>query len=156
MVVYCCFRCRRILRALRSALVMDMSLLPTYLYNLFNAKTAPKIQDEPISHNSDSSSAEQPIEIKGDQFTNQEATQLLNLKSTDLWALGLTTAIGGHYFAWNAGLTAGFGSFLIALFLIFTAYFTVVLCIAELSSALPFAGKKSTNFFSPLFCCYHK
>ncbi len=116
-----------------------MSLLPTYLYNLFNAKPAPKIQEEPGSHHSDSSS-DQAIEIKGDQFTNQEATQLLNLKGTDLWALGLTTAIGGHYFAWNAGLSAGFGSFLIALFLIFTAYSTVVLCIAELSSALPFAG----------------
>jgi len=122
---------------------MAMSLLPTYLYNLFNAKPAPKILDEPGSHHSDSSS-DQAIEIKGDQFTNQEATQLLNLKGTDLWALGLTTAIGGHYFAWNAGLSAGFGSFLIALFLIFTAYSTVVLCIAELSSALPFAG---TNYF---------
>ena len=121
---------------------MAMSLLPTYLYNLFNAKPTPKIQDEPASHNSDSTSADLAIEIKGDQFTNQEATQkLLNLKGTDLWALGLTTAIGGHYFAWNAGLAAGFGSFLIALFLVFSAYFTVVLCIAELSSALPFAGK---------------
>lgn len=119
---------------------MAMSLLPTYFYNLCRAKPTPKVQDEPASSNSDSS-VDRPIVIQGDQFANTEVTKLLNLKGTDLWALGLTTAIGGHYFAWNAGLTAGFGSFLIALFLVSTAYFTVVLCIAELSSALPFAGK---------------
>eukprot|EP01032_Pedospumella_encystans_P009833 gene9833-11545_t len=55
-------------------------------------------------------------------------------------ALGLTTAIGGHYFAWNVGLSIGFGGFLIVLFLVSTAYCSLVLCLAELSSALPFAG----------------
>jgi len=114
-----------------------MSLV-TSLVNMVSAKAPPKVSDE-NSHHSDST--EEAIDLKGDQFTNKEETQSLNLQSYDLIALGLTTAIGGHYFAWNAGLSAGFGSFLIALFLVSTAYYSVVLCIAELSSALPFAGK---------------
>lgn len=62
------------------------------------------------------------------------------LKDYDMWALGITIVIGGQYFAWNAGLSAGFGSFAIATGLIAIAYGCLILCIAELSSALPFAG----------------
>lgn len=114
-----------------------MSLLTSFL-NMVSATSPPKVMDENSRH---SDSSDEAIDLKGDQFANKEEAQLLNLQSYDLIALGLTTAIGGHYFAWNAGLSAGFGSFLIALFLVSTAYYSVVLCIAELSSALPFAGK---------------
>eukprot|EP01032_Pedospumella_encystans_P009646 gene9646-11338_t len=52
--------------------------------------------------------------IKGDQFSSKNDEQCdINLTSTDMIALGLTTAI---------------------------AYYCLVLCVAELSSALPFAG----------------
>lgn len=111
---------------------------------MVSAKPPPKVMDESSQH---SDSSEEAIDLKGDQFSNKEEAQLLNLQSYDLIALGLTTAIGGHYFAWNAGLSAGFGSFLIALFLVSTAYYSVVLCIAELSSALPFAGSYSFRVF---------
>ena len=37
-------------------------------------------------------------------------------------------------------MSIGFGGFLIALFFISTGYYCLVLCISELSSALPFAG----------------
>jgi ethanolamine permease len=57
-----------------------------------------------------------------------------------MWALGITIVIGGQYFAWNAALVAGFGSFIIATALIATGYLCLSLCIAELSSGLPFAG----------------
>lgn len=102
-----------------------------------------------------SESSEEALDIKGDQFNgNAEEITSLNLTSYDMWALGLTTAIGGHYFAWNAGLKIGFGGFLIALGLISTAFVSLVLCIAELSSALPFAGNKitSTVQFMPNLC----
>ena len=90
----------------------------------------------------ESSDSGEVIEIKGDQFSNKsDEVTSLSLTSLDMIALGLTTAIGGHYFAWNAGLSIGFGGFLISLFLIASAYYTLILCIAELSSALPFAGK---------------
>jgi len=92
----------------------------------------------------ESSDNSEIIEIKGDQFSNKsDEVTSLNLTSIDMIALGLTTAIGGHYFAWNTGLSIGFGGFLISLFLIASAFYTLVLCIAELSSALPFAGTRS-------------
>jgi len=97
--------------------------------------------DDRSSH---SDSTMEAMEIKGDQFgENKEEISSLNLTSYDMWALGLTTAIGGHYFAWNVGLSVGFGNFLIALFLVATAFVSLVLCIAELSSALPFAGEQA-------------
>ncbi len=97
---------------------------------------------ETLSDDRSSSSTEEVLDIQGDQFNeNKEEVSKLNLNCYDMWALGLTTAIGGHYFSWNEGLRIGFGGFLIALFLISTAYFCLILCIAELSSALPFAGK---------------
>ena len=104
------------------------------------ARSVETLSDDPSSHNSDST--EEVLDIKGDQFSgNNESTSVFNLTSWDMVALGLTTAIGGHYFAWNEGLVIGFGGFIIALFLISTAYYSLVLCMAELSSALPFAGK---------------
>jgi len=63
-----------------------------------------------------------------------------SLKVRDMWALGITIVIGGQYFAWNAALVAGFGSFFIATMLISIAYLCLSLYIAELSSGLPFAG----------------
>ena len=98
---------------------------------------------ETQSDDRSSSSTEEVLDLQGDQFgDNKEEISQLNLSYYDMWALGLTTAIGGHYFAWNEGLVIGFGGFFVALFLISTAYLSLVLCMAELSSALPFAGNK--------------
>jgi len=58
----------------------------------------------------------------------------------DVWALGITVVIGGQYFSWNAGYSAGFGSYLIGTILIGSAYLCLCLCTSELTSALPFAG----------------
>jgi len=93
-------------------------------------------------HEHSSVSHNDVIDIRGDQFDGREKADvdLLNLKYTDLWALGLTTAIGSHFFSWSYGLSAGFGSFIVALAFMSTAYFCLILCISELSSALPFAG----------------
>ena len=58
----------------------------------------------------------------------------------DIWALGITIVIGGQYFAWNAGLSAGFGSFALCLLFIGTAYICLILSTSEITSGLPFAG----------------
>jgi amino acid transporter len=58
----------------------------------------------------------------------------------DIWALGITIVIGGQYFSWNAGLTAGVGTYTIALSLIAAAYICLCFCTSEITSALPFAG----------------
>jgi ethanolamine permease len=58
-----------------------------------------------------------------------------------LWALGVAAVISGDFFGWNYGLaTGGFGGLLIATVFMAIMYVCMVLCIAELSTALPFAG----------------
>ena len=58
-----------------------------------------------------------------------------------LWALGVAAVISGDFFGWNFGLaTGGFGGLLVATVLMAIMYVCMVLCIAELSTALPFAG----------------
>ena len=58
-----------------------------------------------------------------------------------LWALGVAAVISGDFFGWNYGLaTGGFGGLLVATVLMAIMYICMVLCIAELSTALPFAG----------------
>jgi amino acid transporter len=54
--------------------------------------------------------------------------------------VGVALAIGGQFYAWNVGLTAGVGSFFISVWLVGTAYLCLVLCLAEMSSAVPFSG----------------
>ena len=77
------------------------------------ARSVEAMSDDRSSH---SDSTMEAMDIKGDQFgENKEEISSLKLTSYDMWALGLTTAIGGHYFAWNVGLAVGFGNFLMPL-----------------------------------------
>ena len=65
---------------------------------------------------------------------------LTQVSTFELYALGITIVIGGQYFGWNAGLSAGFGSFAISSFLMGIAYICLCLCVGEVTSAAPFAG----------------
>ena len=75
--------------------------------------------------------------------------------------LGITIVIGGQYFSWNAGLTAGLYCYFIAYLLISIGYITLCFCTAEISGALAFAGgaygiSRCTLGFFPGFligCC---
>jgi len=91
-----------------------------------------------ISTQSDSS-GDEVIDLQGDQFQDSKDVGL-KLTSWDIWALGLSTTLGGHFYLWSAGLTTGFGGLVVQTFLIFTGYTVLMLCMAELASALPFAG----------------
>ncbi|KAG2761944.1 hypothetical protein JG687_00005829 [Phytophthora cactorum] len=79
----------------------------------------------------------------------------------DIFMLGITIVIGGQYFCWNAGISAGLWSFFIAYLLIGSAYITLCCCTAEITGALPFAGgayglARCTLGFYPAFmigCC---
>ncbi len=70
-----------------------------------------------------------------------------------LWALGVGAVISGDFFGWNFGLAAaGFGGLLIATVVIAVMYVCMVLCIAEMSTALPHAGgfySFTRNAFGP-------
>lgn len=103
------------------------------------------------------SSGEEVIDLRGDQFDESKVTGF-KLTSWDIWALGLSTTFGGHFYLWSLGLTTGFGGLVVQTFLIFTGYAVLLLCMSELSSALPFAGdyfkilvpRKSSNVSFPL------
>ncbi|KAH9163655.1 hypothetical protein LEN26_000394 [Aphanomyces euteiches] len=60
--------------------------------------------------------------------------------SFDLWAAGITIVIGGQYFSWNGGLTAGTLSYGIAMVMMGFAYICMGLCEAEIASMFPFEG----------------
>jgi ethanolamine permease len=68
------------------------------------------------------------------------ANAKLSLGLFDIWVLGITVVVGGQYFSWNAGLQAGFGSYLISTVFMGIAYIVLCICNAEVASALPFAG----------------
>ena len=75
-----------------------------------------------------------------EEQTELHVNKKLNLGIFDIWVLGITVVIGGQYFSWNAGLAAGFGSYLISTVLMGMAYVCLCICNAEVASALPFAG----------------
>ncbi len=61
-------------------------------------------------------------------------------KVWSLWALGVGAVISGHYSGWNLGMTNGFGSMLVALFIIAAMYWGLIFSLAEMSPALPHTG----------------
>eukprot|EP01040_Poterioochromonas_malhamensis_P006942 gene6942-7489_t len=58
----------------------------------------------------------------------------------DIWALGMTTVLGGVYYGWNEGLHAGFGSYLIAQVLMGIAFIILICSLAEIISTTSFSG----------------
>ena len=84
--------------------------------------------------------ASQTDSVEQSSDTNPNLEKKYFCTKYDIFILGITIVIGGQYFSWNAGLSAGLGSFLIATFLIGSYYYCLCLCLSELSSALPFAG----------------
>ena len=57
-----------------------------------------------------------------------------------MWALGVGAVISGHYSGWNFGLANGWGSMLVALFIIAAMYWGLIFSLAEMSPALPHTG----------------
>lgn len=96
-------------------------------------------QGDEVPSVSSTHSGNNEIEIHGDQLPSMTNKQL-KLQWWDMLALGISTTIGGHYFIWNVALLAGFGHFIVAYFIVASGYGMLALCMAELSSALPFAG----------------
>jgi ethanolamine permease len=58
-----------------------------------------------------------------------------------IWALGVSGVIPGEYSGWNYGLiTGGFGGMLVATLVVIVMYLGLCYSLAEMSSAMPFAG----------------
>ncbi len=58
----------------------------------------------------------------------------------------IVIVIGGQYFGWNYGLTCGFGGFAMSTLLVGIAFICLMLCLAEIASALPFSGYCDIGF----------
>jgi hypothetical protein len=61
---------------------------------------------------------------------------LVYAKPIHLWALGIVIVLGGQFLAWNRALKAGIGTTAICALLIAAAYLNLILCLAEMSSAM--------------------
>ena len=88
-------------------------------------------------------SGSRKIEPKAnDEMILDEYFQLKPYKASrwDVLMLGITTVIGGEYYGWTAAFTSGFGSVSIGQFLMGLAYIAMMLCFAEMVSALPLKG----------------
>lgn len=83
-------------------------------------------------------SREDPIDEYPERFLNKEKE--VPAKTLDLYFLGITIAICGNLFSWNAGIEAGFWEFFVCIIVTGTAYLIMILSLAEMSSALPFNG----------------
>ncbi len=59
---------------------------------------------------------------------------------------GLATVLGGQVVIWHVGLSSGFYDFLVATIMIGMAYGCLTLCVAELTSVLPFSGEIQSLF----------
>ncbi len=57
-----------------------------------------------------------------------------------IWGWALASILSADYFSWNAGLTGGFGSFLLATVATAAGFMTLTWSLAEMCSALPFSG----------------
>lgn len=105
-------------------------------------RIVPGKENMPDEPSTSSSNTSDEINLVGDQYENMR-NQYTKLQWWDLWILGISTAVGGHFYVWNVCFYGGLGSFIIAFFFVATGYGMLALCLAELSSALPFAGKLS-------------
>ena len=78
--------------------------------------------------------------IRGES-ENQDEVKRLSLNTVYLWGLGISIVVGGQFVGWNEVLKCGFGGALIATALITSAYYCLICCMAEISSAIPFGGE---------------
>src|SRR6187551_1151531 len=77
-------------------------------------------------------------QVGADYFANRGLKRYAKVWS--LWALGVGAVISGHYSGWNFGLANGWGSMLVALFIIAAMYWGLIFSLAEMSPALPHTG----------------
>ena len=117
---------------------IEVYITQSIRHTMYAVTKSGQVGDKDDQH-SESSITTDSVIIQG-ELENQQEVQRLSLPSRYLWALGISIALGGQYIGWNKALSAGFGSTLIATFLVASAYWCLVLSVSELSSAIPFGG----------------
>jgi ethanolamine permease len=61
-------------------------------------------------------------------------------QAIDVWAMTMTTVLGGMYYGWNIALKSGFGSYLISQTLMGLSYIVLIFSLAEIISITSFSG----------------
>ncbi|KAI8901360.1 amino acid permease-domain-containing protein [Globomyces pollinis-pini] len=75
-----------------------------------------------------------------DDYIKKRALRDSWISKPHLILFGVGTVITGEFAAWNTGLMYGWGSMVVATILAGLHYLCLLLCLSELSSALPFSG----------------
>jgi ethanolamine permease len=120
-------------------------------------ETAPPSNNGPSSSKSSESRDVQPASGPVDPHVPEQ----YNPGKLDIYLLGISIAVGGQYFGWNSGISAGIYTVLLAYMIIASGYVTLCSCLGEINGALPFAGgayglARCTLGFYPAFmigCC---
>ncbi|KAJ3321068.1 Dynein heavy chain 10, axonemal [Boothiomyces sp. JEL0866] len=79
-----------------------------------------------------------------DNYLNKRLLHPSWISKSYLLFFSIATVISGEYSAWNLGLTNGWGSLFVAAILANSYYWCLLLCLAELSTAMPFTGGQLT------------
>ena len=78
---------------------------------------------------------------KLDALYTQRIAAPISTQNTRNCNLGVVTVVGGQYYGWNTSLRYGFfGYYLLTQLLVALAFLLYALCIAEITSAVPFSG----------------
>lgn len=82
-------------------------------------------------------------------------------RAFDVFLFGMTIVIGGQNYSWNIAYTAGFWITFLCAFVTGIGYLCLCLCMAEMTSALPFSGgiygfvrAFSSPYFGFLIACF--
>ena len=107
-------------------------------------------QSQTQRSNGTSSTERQRKEIRQAQHNEQQEHQhnVKHANTIDICLLGIAIVIGGQFFSWNVSLAAGFWECLLGLILTGMGYLCLVLCMAEMNSALPFSGRYISSLLS--------
>ncbi len=76
--------------------------------------------------------------IHPEQSSGQHTTKVA--KFSRVLLLGVSLIVSGQFYGWNAGYLMGFWPFFVAVLFTFSGYLCLSLCLAEMSSAIPFSG----------------
>ena len=122
-------------------MVLNLGLFDNRIQPHTSSENPPKVSE------SDAKDQESRIQSVVTRVNSEESQNEDESSSTkyiprlfDVWALGMTTVLGGTYYGWNEGLKAGFGSYLVGQVLMGISYVVLVCALAEIVSTTSFSG----------------
>ena len=113
----------------------DAKVYPT---STFSGNQFSVLSEEKISESHESKLGDEDEQISATE--RKKSKKYYKPQLFDVWAMGMATVLTGTYYGWNYGLTAGFGSYLIAQVIQGLSYIVLVFALAEIISSTSFSG----------------